>query len=172
MAADRAVHADTQVELHQAPATRGLPRWLVTALRCLAVMAALGVLAAFSYVAFQLTLTPIHDNGQAGGNTDPGRSLRFYLDQPARDALIQLGGNLILLAPLGILLPVVSTRLRGPLRLFVVGGLISLAIETTQGMLVQGRAFDIDDVILNAAGVVLAYLLIGRKVSHVARGRS
>ncbi|GAA2588689.1 VanZ family protein [Actinomadura fulvescens] len=162
---------DTQVDRQQAPAARRPPGWLVTTLRCLAVLLALGVLALFSYVAFQLTLTPIHDNGQAGGNTDPGRSLRFYLDQPPRDALIQLGGNLMLLAPLGVLLPVVSTRLRGPLRLFVVGGLVSLAIESTQGLLVEGRAFDVDDVILNAAGVVLAYLLAGRKVSHVARGR-
>ncbi|MFG2005359.1 VanZ family protein [Spirillospora sp. NPDC048911] len=167
---------DTQVQMNQPPATpstatRRLPGWLVTGLRCLAVVIALGVLGLFSYVAFKLTLTPIHDNGQAGGNTDPGRSLRFYLDQPAKDALIQLGGNLMLLAPLGILLPVVSTRLRGPVRLFLIGGVVSLMIETTQGLLVQGRAFDVDDVILNAAGVVLAYLLIGRKVSHVARGR-
>jgi glycopeptide antibiotics resistance protein len=70
-----------------------------------------------------------------------------------------------------VLLPVVSTRLRGPLRLALVGALLSLAIETVQGAVVLGRAFDVDDVILNTAGVVLAYLLVGRRVSRLVRGR-
>jgi glycopeptide antibiotics resistance protein len=161
---------DTQVEMHHPRTAATMPRWFITGLRALGVLAALAFLAAFSYVAYKLTLTPVHDNGQAGGNTDPGRSLRFYLDRPTRETVIQVGGNLMLLAPLGILLPVVFTRLRGPIRLALVSGLISLMIETTQGLLVSGRAFDIDDVILNTVGVVLAYLLVGRKVSRLVRG--
>jgi glycopeptide antibiotics resistance protein len=137
----------------------------------LGVLAALGALGVFSYYAARLTLSPVHDNGQAGGNIDPGDSLRFYFDRPAGEAAMQLGGNLALLAPLGVLLPVVSTRLRGPLRLALVGAMASLAIEIVQGSVVLGRAFDIDDVILNTVGVVLAYLLVGRKVSHLVRGR-
>ncbi|MFI0349139.1 VanZ family protein [Actinomadura sp. 9N407] len=144
--------------------------WYVLALRALAVLAALAGLVVFFYYAFRLTLTPVEDNGQAGGNIDPGRSLRFYLDQPIKDALLQVGGNVILLAPLGILLPVASKRLRGPVRLALVGVLLSLAIETVQGMAVLGRAFDIDDVILNALGVLLAYALAGRRVSRALRG--
>ncbi|MBO2455295.1 VanZ family protein [Actinomadura barringtoniae] len=162
---------DTQVEMNQPGTAVGMPRWFITGLRVLAVLAALAFLAAFSYVAYKITLTPVHDHGQAGGNTDPGKSLRFYLDRPTKETIVQVGGNLMLLAPLGILLPVVSTRLRGPLRLALVSGLISLTIETAQGLSVDGRAFDIDDVILNTAGVVIAYLFVGRKVSRLVRGR-
>lgn len=145
--------------------------WYMVLLRAAAVVVALVALGVFWYYAFRLTLTPVRDNGQAGGNTDPGRSLRFYLDAPPGAALRQLGGNLLLLAPLGVLLPVVSVALRGPLRLLLVGALCSLAIEGVQGAFVIGRAFDVDDVILNAAGVVLAYLLVGRRVSLALRGR-
>ncbi|REE95115.1 VanZ family protein [Thermomonospora umbrina] len=143
---------------------------IVLVLRALGVLIALGVLGVFSYYAARLTLSPVEDNGQAGGNTDPGDSLRFYLDRPGPDALRQLGGNLALLAPLGVLLPVVFTRLRGPLRLALIGALLSLAIETVQGAVVLGRAFDVDDVILNTAGVVLAYLVAGRWISRLVRG--
>ncbi|MBG6090901.1 VanZ family protein [Actinomadura viridis] len=136
----------------------------------IAVLIALAALGVFFYYAFRLTLTPVDDNGQAGGNTDPGRSLRFYLDQPLKDAALQVGGNLILLAPLGVLLPVVATRLRGPLRLALVGAMVSLAIEVVQGLVVMGRAFDVDDVILNTLGVVIAYLLAGRRISRRVRG--
>ncbi|XVQ08727.1 VanZ family protein [Spirillospora sp. CA-255316] len=146
------------------------PPWYVLLLRALAVVVALAALAAFFYFAFRLTLSPVSDNGQAGGNTDPGRSLRFYFDQPVRDALPQVGGNLLLLAPLGVLLPVLSAKLRGPVRLAVLAVLLSLAIETVQGLAVLGRAFDVDDVILNALGVVLAYALAGRALARKIMG--
>jgi glycopeptide antibiotics resistance protein len=157
--------------LQPAAIGRERPSWHVVVLRVLAVLLALAVLGVFFYYAFRLTLSPVEDNGQAGGNTDPGRSLRFYLDDPTPDALRQLGGNLMLLAPLGVLLPVVSVRLRGPVRLALLTAILSLIIEGTQGYLVLGRAFDIDDAILNVAGVVLAYLLAGRPLSLAIRGR-
>ncbi|WP_243722763.1 VanZ family protein [Actinomadura sp. 7K507] len=144
--------------------------WYVIALRVVVVTIALGALGVFFYFAFKLTLTPVRDNGQAGGNTDPGRSLRFYLDRPTKDALLQIGGNLALLAPLGVLLPIVWTTLRGPIRLALLAGMLSLVIEAIQGALVMGRAFDIDDVILNVAGVVIAYIILGRRLSRTVRG--
>lgn len=159
------------VEMWQPAAAGERVPWYVVALRVMVVIVALGFLGVFFYFAFKLTLTPVDDNGQAGGNTDPGRSLRFYMDQPTKDALLQIGGNVVLLAPLGVLLPLVWTTLRGPVRLALVSGMLSLAIETVQGTFVMGRAFDVDDVILNVAGVVLAYLLIGRKLSLKLRGR-
>jgi glycopeptide antibiotics resistance protein len=161
----------TSAEKHSTASEDRRTRWYVTVLRVFGVLVALGALGVFSYWAARLTLSPVQDNGQAGGNLDPGHSLRFYFDRPAGEAARQLGGNLALLAPLGVLLPVVSTRLRGPLRLALVGAMASLAIETVQGAAVLGRAFDIDDVILNTAGVVLAYLLVGRRVSRLVRGR-
>lgn len=145
--------------------------WYLTPLRVAAILIALGALGVFSLWAYRLTLTPVHDHGQAVGNTEPGHTLRFYLDRPSiKEAATQIGGNLALLSPLGVLLPVVFNRLRGPLRLALVCGLISLVIETVQGNLIAGRAFDADDVILNTVGVVLAYLLIGRWLARVVRG--
>ncbi|MEV4005576.1 VanZ family protein [Actinomadura sp. NPDC049753] len=159
------------VEMWQPAAAGERVPWYIVALRALVVIIALGFLGVFFYFAFKLTLTPVHDNGQAGGNTDPGRSLRFYMDRPTKEAFLQIGGNVILLAPLGVLLPLVWTTLRGPVRLALVSGMLSLAIETVQGTFVMGRAFDVDDVILNVIGVVLAYLLLGRRLSMTLRGR-
>ncbi|WP_019631560.1 VanZ family protein [Actinomadura atramentaria] len=159
------------IELQQPPQPRARVPWYVTALRVLAALAALAGLAVFFYVAYRLTLTPVDDHGQAGGNTDPGRSLRFYWDRPAKDAFWQVGGNLALLAPLGVLGPIASVRLRGPIRITLLGAALSLVIETAQGLAVQGRAFDVDDVILNTLGVLLAYLVLGRRLSRTLRGR-
>ncbi|GGT83498.1 VanZ family protein [Actinomadura livida] len=158
------------VEMWQPAAPGKKVPWYIIALRAVAVAIALGALGVFFYFAFKLTLTPVQDNGQAGGNTDPGRSLRFYMDRPIKEAVLQVGGNLALLAPLGVLLPIVWTTLRGPIRLAIVATVLSLVIETVQGMLVVGRAFDIDDVILNVTGVVIAYLLLGRRLSRTVRG--
>ncbi|MFC0040004.1 VanZ family protein [Actinomadura rayongensis] len=159
------------IELQQPAKPREPVRWYVRALRVVAVLIALAGLAAFSYAAYRLTLTPVADHGQAGGNTDPGHSLRFYWDRPFKDAALQIGGNLLLLAPLGVLAPVASVRLRGPLRLVFLGALVSFVIECTQGLAVTGRAFDVDDIILNTAGVLLAYLVLGRRLSRTLRGR-
>ncbi|MFA1545410.1 VanZ family protein [Actinomadura chokoriensis] len=158
------------VEMWQPAAPGERVRWYVVALRVVVVTIALGLLGVFFYFAFRLTLTPVRDNGQAGGNTEPGRSLRFYLDRPAKETFFQIGGNLALFAPLGVLFPLVWTSLRGPVRLALLTGVLSLTIETVQGLLVMGRAFDIDDVILNVAGVVIAYLFLGRRLSKTLRG--
>jgi hypothetical protein len=151
------------------PARR--PPWHVVALRALAVVAAVVALGLFSYWAYRVTLTPVHDRGQATGNTHPGHTLRFYLDRPSvKEALVQIGGNLVLLAPLGILLPVIFTWPRTMVRITAVAALVSLVIEASQGALIAGRAFDADDVILNTAGVLLAYLVAGRRVARLVRG--
>ena len=68
---------------------------------------------------------------------------------------INLGGNIALLVPLGLLLPLVYPNItwKKSLVLAVAAG---LAIETMQTVLRVG-IFDIDDVILNALGVMLGY---------------
>lgn len=43
---------------------------------------------------------------------------------------------------------------------------VMVVIELVQGALVTGRAFDIDDAILNTSGALLGYLLVGRRISH------
>lgn len=138
----------------------------------LAVLVGLAFLAALGYV----TLTPQPSaRGQVVGNLDPGDSIRFYLDRPGvRTAIIEIGGNLVLLAPFGILLPVIFVSMRGAIRITAVCAAVSLCVETIQGTLIVGRAFDVDDVLLNTAGALLAYLFIGRRLSgylHARRSR-
>jgi VanZ family protein len=139
-------------------------------IRGLWILLGLVGVVAFAWVISRLTLRPdpgaskyVHDN------THPGQTLRLYLDQPSvRAALLEIGGNLALLMPLGVLLPMLSNRFRGPLRILVAVGLVSLCIETVQGTMLAGRTFDADDIILNTAGAVLAYLLVGRRVGRWA----
>jgi VanZ family protein len=138
--------------------------------RALWIILGLVGVVAFAWVISRLTLKPDPGAGKyVHDNTHPGQTLRLYLDQPSvRAAVLEIGGNIVLLMPLGVLLPVLSNRFRGPLRILVVVGLVSLCIETVQGTMITGRAFDADDVILNTVGAVLAYLLVGRKVSRWA----
>ncbi len=68
---------------------------------------------------------------------------------------INLVGNIILLVPIGFLLPLLFPKIgwKKSLAIAVASGLI---IETTQTLLRVG-IFDIDDVILNALGVMIGY---------------
>jgi VanZ family protein len=143
-------------------------------IRGLWIIAGLAGVVAFAYVVSKLTLKPEPGAGKyVHDNTHPGQTLRLYLDQPSvRTAMLEIGGNLVLLMPLGVLLPVLSNRFRGPLRILLVVGLVSLCIETAQGTMLAGRAFDADDVILNTVGAVLAYLLVGRRVARWAHRSS
>lgn len=158
--------------------TSGNARSFTTHLvRGLWILLGLVGVAAFAVVISRLTLQPDPGAGKyVHDNTHPGQTLRLYLDQPSvRAAVLEIGGNFALLMPLGVLLPVISARFRGPLRILLVVGLVSLCIETVQGTMIAGRAFDADDVILNTAGAVVAYLLIGRMVSrwaHRSTGRA
>lgn len=160
----------TKVE-NSGPVADG-PGWGRRLARVVVVLCGLAALGVFGYWACVFTLTPVPDpRGWAVGNTEPGRTLRFYLDRPSvKEAAIAIGGNLLLLAPLGVLLPMLSSRLRGPLRLTIIAALVSLGIETLQGLVISGRTFDVDDIILNAAGVLLAYLVLGRRVGRLVHG--
>ena len=79
---------------------------------------------------------------------------------------INLGGNIALLIPLGFLLPFVYQNITWKKNL-VLAVAAGLAIETMQTVLRVG-IFDIDDVILNALGVMLGYwafIILARWVS-------
>lgn len=141
-------------------------RIAITTLAAIVIVVFLGVLA---YV----TLTPLpHAVGQAGGNTHPGWSIRQYLDRAdIRAAITQLGGNVLLLAPLGALLPVVGRRFRHWYVVTGVCAVVSLVIEGVQGVFIVGRAFDIDDVMLNTLGGLLAYAFVGRFLARIVPER-
>ena len=146
---------------------------LALPIRLLAMLCAFGFMVAFAAVLARLTLEPSPASvAMAHTNLHPGSTMRAYLDQPAlRDAVKQIGGNVLLGVPFGILVPVLAPRARGLLRVLVLTAVVMLLVEFAQGALVEGRAFDIDDVILNTAGALLGYLLLGKRLGRAVHAR-
>ena len=142
-------------------------------IRLLAMLCAFGFMVAFAVVLARLTLEPSPASvALTHTNLHPGRSLRAYLDQPAlRDAVKQIGGNVLLGIPFGILVPIVAPGARGLLRVLLLTAVVMLLVEFAQGALVTGRAFDIDDVILNTTGALIGYVLLGRRLSRAVHAR-
>lgn len=88
------------------------------------------------------------------------------------------GGNFALLAPLGVLVPLLNEKYR-LIRITVLAMGVSLSIELMQlmGNLLYGgtvRTVEIDDVILNTLGCVTAYLIFAiiRKMYRYIKRRS
>ncbi|MGC5018778.1 VanZ family protein [Micromonospora sp. DT47] len=78
---------------------------------------------------------------------------------PASTVLVQVGGNLLVFAALGLFAPVRFAALAGVGRLFLLGAAASALVETLQYALDLGRVASVDDVLLNATGAALAGLL-------------
>ncbi|MEW1699747.1 VanZ family protein [Streptomyces sp. NPDC091278] len=142
--------------------------------RALVALLALAGMVAFAVVLARLTLgespasVPLtHDN------LTPGRSIRAYLHQPGFvETVKQLGGNVALGVPFGLLLPLLSRRARGAVRVALLTAATMLIVELVQGALITGRAFDIDDALLNTAGALLGYFLLGRRLGRAVHPRT
>ncbi|MCP9963356.1 VanZ family protein [Streptomyces somaliensis] len=148
------------------------PSW-PRAARILAMLVAFVFMVGFAVVLARLTLEPsVASERLTHSNLRPGDSIRQYLAQPAfRDTVKQLGGNIALGVPFGLLLPVLAPRTRGLLRVLAVTAAVMTLVELVQGALITGRAFDVDDVILNSAGALLGYLLLGRRLGRAVHPR-
>lgn len=98
-------------------------------------------------------------------NLVPFASIRATLAEHAVWPRVRLlGGNVLVFVPFGLLLPAIWPRLDGVWRMALVGLAVGLSIELTQLVvsLALGswhRMSDVDDVILNTAGVLLGYAL-------------
>ncbi|MGC5533471.1 VanZ family protein [Streptomyces sp. SR-10] len=125
-------------------------------------------LVAFSVLLAKVTLTPSPASEDlVTANLRPGRSLRQYAeDYTFLAACKQAGGNLLLGVPFGLLLPFFVPRRLRMIRTTLLTAVAMAVVELIQGALVEGRAFDIDDVILNTAGALLGYFVLGRRISH------
>ncbi|MFI0785598.1 VanZ family protein [Streptomyces lydicus] len=143
------------------------------AVRILLLVVAFAAMVAFAAALARITLTPSAASVPlTHPNLRPGASIRDYLGAPnLADAAKQLGGNVVLGVPFGVLWPVLEPRVRGLVRVGVATALVMLLVELVQGALVTGRAFDIDDVILNCAGALLGYLLLGRRLGRAVHPR-
>ncbi|MFF4750904.1 VanZ family protein [Streptomyces sp. NPDC002514] len=142
--------------------------------RLAAMLVAFVCMVAFAVVLARLTLVPSPASvALTHSNLRPGSSLRAYLDQPGlRDAAKQIGGNVLLGLPFGVLVPVLAPRARGILHVLLLTAMVMLLVELVQGALITGRAFDIDDVILNTAGALAGYLFLGRRLGRAVHARA
>lgn len=99
----------------------------------------------------------------ASVNIVPGRTVVEIIRDTPRLVTLQLLDNVIMFVPLGVLLPLLDTRCRRFAATAAVGIVVSIGIELVQLAmmlaLISRRSFDIDDVILNAMGACLGYLL-------------
>jgi hypothetical protein len=86
----------------------------------------------------RVSLVPLHD----------------LLTLAPRDLVVQIGGNLLVFAALGLLLPVRFVA-RTP-TVAVTAAAAALTVETLQYVLALGRVSSVDDVLLNTLGAVLA----------------
>lgn len=136
-------------------------------LRALVGTVALLAFTVCAAVVVKLTLTPSPASvGIAHTNLHPGTSIRLYLNQPSvREAALQIGGNILIGVPFGLLLPTITPRARGLLRVVFTTLLVVLVLELAQHYFVRGRSFDVDDLILAGVGAVIGYVPIGRYLS-------
>ncbi|MFG2114081.1 VanZ family protein [Streptomyces sp. NPDC048718] len=97
-------------------------------------------------------------------NLTPLAGLRADLALGPAEAARRIGDGLLLMAPLGVLLPMADGRLRvspwaSLARTTAAGALVSMAVELLQTA-VPGQVVDVDSVFLNTAGVALAHVLV------------
>ncbi|MEW2071421.1 VanZ family protein [Streptomyces sp. NPDC007346] len=142
--------------------------WARVLLRVTVLTVVLLGLVLFSVLLAKVTLTPSPASEDiVTSNLRPGRSLRQYAeDYTFLAACKQAGGNLLLGVPFGLLLPILVPRRLRMISMTLLTATVMVLVELVQGALVTGRAFDIDDVILNTAGALLGYFLLGRRLSH------
>ncbi|MFJ6711119.1 VanZ family protein [Streptomyces sp. NPDC091265] len=143
-------------------------RWGRVLLQVTFLVLAFLAMVGFSVVLAKVTLTPSPASEElVKSNLHPGRSLRQYAeDYTFLAACKQAGGNLLLGMPFGVILPILVPRRLRMIRMVLLTVLVIVVVELVQGALVAGRAFDVDDVILNTTGALLGYLLLGRRLSH------
>jgi glycopeptide antibiotics resistance protein len=93
-------------------------------------------------------------------NLIPFTTVRIYLanlDSPFWQS--QAVGNVLLLLPLGLLGPLALPWLGRWWRVLLLAALFSTGIELTQ-LAIPDRSADVDDVLVNALGALLGYLIL------------
>lgn len=125
-----------------------------------------------------LTLRPLDVVWMTAANFEPLAGIKADLALGPLQAARRIGEGLLLLAPLGVLLPMAGGRLTvSPLasltRTMAAGAFISLGIELLQTG-IPGQVVDVDSLLLNTVGVGVAHLLFvpaGRARLRRRRGR-
>lgn len=120
--------------------------------------------AAYLALVGWLVLRPQYVPWVAAPNLRPFATIRADLAMPGLEGARRLGEGLGLLAPLGLLLPMAGARVyvSGVVSFFrtvFAALMVSLVVEFVQTV-VPGQIFDVDALLLNTAGVALAYLVV------------
>jgi glycopeptide antibiotics resistance protein len=104
-------------------------------------------------------------NDSASNNFVPGASIvGGFVRGMGLDVALQALGNFLAIAPLGLYGPILSRRLRNWAAVLVAGIAVSVAVEVAQLLVSTAIGFtyrvaDVDDVLINAAGVMAGYAL-------------
>lgn len=106
------------------------------------------------------------DPGNVGINLRPLDTVKRYLwvlhhshsRSQIRYACANLLGNIVLLMPFGVFLPVLFGKMQSFWRFFLCGAMGILAVELCQ-LLTGLGACDVDDFLLNVIGMVLGWLI-------------
>lgn len=111
-----------------------------------------------------LTLRPLDVVWMTAANFEPLAGIKADLALGPLQAVRRIGEGLLLLAPLGVLLPMAGGKLNvSPLasltRTLAAGAFISLGIELLQTG-IPGQVVDVDSLLLNTVGVGLAHVLV------------
>lgn len=121
---------------------------------------------------YQYLLEPVvHFRGETRPlNLVPFKTIYGYLTDsgtPLEHRIYEIAGNLLVFAPVALLLALALRRFKvWPILLVSFGS--SLTVETLQYALATGRSADVDDVICNVSGAAVAYVLIAA-VLHLCR---
>ncbi|GLY36046.1 hypothetical protein Amsp01_020700 [Amycolatopsis sp. NBRC 101858] len=122
-----------------------------------------GVDSAAFLVAFLvlcLVTMPVGTSGESTLDLVPGADITAAFGDDG--SLWQVIGNVLLLCPLGALLPLRMRRLRTLLRIALAALVASVLVEGTQYLIHTGRVTSTDDVLLNTAGATLGAALSRR----------
>ncbi|MGY0371961.1 VanZ family protein [Clostridium sp. JNZ J1-5] len=122
----------------------------------------IGLKHSSDYFRLPINLMPfkgiVEEVGKIG--TTYGGDIAFHISLILRN----VGGNLILLLPLGVMSPIIWKQFTRIKVVTIQGLIVSVCIELLQLVeilsgRVPGRVVDIDDVILNVSGVIIGYLI-------------
>ncbi|HOQ01665.1 MAG TPA: VanZ family protein [Acetivibrio sp.] len=127
------------------------------------LIAAIGFIIYISYLAY-LTLFD-HSYGRGvvhrSINIVPFKTIIefFTLSYSWHAVLVNIFGNIAAFVPMGFLLPIVFSKLSGLRRVIIAVLAATFSIEVLQYITGVGAA-DIDDILLNALGGLLGYLML------------
>ena len=116
------------------------------------------------FTEFRYNLTPF---------AEINRYLTYQESFTFENLITNLAGNILVFAPLGILIPIIRRKKTGFFYVFFLSLFFSLFIETVQ-LFTKVGVFDVDDLIMNTVGGILGYIIywivrIAYRIQHRIR---